>query len=215
MFATSKNLDLILKHSYGTLATCQEHRCNMCTMICNINEKRLHGERLQHAKEFVATPIYNNCNIENTKNQKKKTRGGRSSLRVRPRQRRELPRDDGRRGRAPPRTPTAATGAPPCHPPLLPYSGSASVAPSIGCCYSARAAVAGGPTAQSTERRMRRSSERRWETRSRKQWWRLSLSASRLWGASMMLWCSAPAAGSALRRWVACISWREMKSGAG
>jgi hypothetical protein len=171
------------------------------------NDCNMPKNSLQHRHTIIAT----------SKTQKtKKTRGGRSSLRVRPRQRRELPRDDGRRGRAPPRTPTAATGAPPCHPPLLPYSsGSASVAPSIGCCYSARAAVAGGPTAQSTERRMRRSSERRWETRSRKQWWRLSLSASRLWGASMMLWCSAPAAGSALRRWVACISWREMKSGAG
>jgi hypothetical protein len=31
-----------MKHSHGTLATCQEHRCNMCVMICNINEKRLH-----------------------------------------------------------------------------------------------------------------------------------------------------------------------------
>jgi hypothetical protein len=34
MIATSKNLDLILKHSYGTLATCQEHKCNMCATIC-------------------------------------------------------------------------------------------------------------------------------------------------------------------------------------
>jgi hypothetical protein len=75
MFATSKNLDLILKHSYGTLATCQEHRCNMCTTICNINEKRLYDERLQHAKEFVATPAYNNCNIKNTKTKKQEEVG--------------------------------------------------------------------------------------------------------------------------------------------
>jgi hypothetical protein len=65
MFATSKILDIILKHSHGTLATCREPGCNLCTTICNINENRLHheGDRLQHAKNIVTTPVYNNCNI--------------------------------------------------------------------------------------------------------------------------------------------------------
>jgi hypothetical protein len=69
MVATSKNLDLILKHSHETLATYQEHGCNMCTMICNINEKRLYHEddRLQHVKNIVTTPIHNICNIKNKK----------------------------------------------------------------------------------------------------------------------------------------------------
>jgi hypothetical protein len=69
MVATSKNLDLILKYSHETLAICQEHGCNMCTMICNINEKRLYHEddRLQHVKNIVTTPIYNICNIQNKK----------------------------------------------------------------------------------------------------------------------------------------------------
>jgi hypothetical protein len=38
----------------------------MCTTICNINEKRFHheDEQLQHAKNIIATPIYNNCTIK-------------------------------------------------------------------------------------------------------------------------------------------------------
>jgi hypothetical protein len=53
--ATLKNLDLILKHSHETLAICQEHGCNMCIMICNINEKQLYHEddRLQHVKALL------------------------------------------------------------------------------------------------------------------------------------------------------------------
>jgi hypothetical protein len=66
---TSKNLDLILKHLHGTLAACQDHRCNMCTTSCNINEKRLHhkDDRLQHVKNIITTSIYNNYNIKNPK----------------------------------------------------------------------------------------------------------------------------------------------------
>jgi hypothetical protein len=69
MIVTSKNLDLILKHSHETLAICQEHGCNMCAMICNINKKQLYHEddRLQHVKNIVTTPIYNICNIKNKK----------------------------------------------------------------------------------------------------------------------------------------------------
>jgi hypothetical protein len=52
-----KYLDLILKHSHETLATYQERGCNM-------NDKRLQHEddQLQHAKNIVATTIYNDCN---------------------------------------------------------------------------------------------------------------------------------------------------------
>jgi hypothetical protein len=70
MFATSKDLDLILKHSLGTFATCEEHEMQHCTTICNMNEKRLHreDERLQHAKNIVTTSIYNNRNIKKSQN---------------------------------------------------------------------------------------------------------------------------------------------------
>jgi hypothetical protein len=67
MFATSKKLNLILKHSHGTLATCEEHGCDMCTTICNINEKRLHHEkrRLQHVKNLLQYRYITSGTFEN------------------------------------------------------------------------------------------------------------------------------------------------------
>jgi hypothetical protein len=49
MFATSKKLYLILKHSHGTLATSQEHRYNMCTTIC------------KHKNDYIMKT--NDCNM--------------------------------------------------------------------------------------------------------------------------------------------------------
>jgi hypothetical protein len=40
MFATSKNLDLILKHAHAKLATYQEHGCNTCTTIYNMKKEK-------------------------------------------------------------------------------------------------------------------------------------------------------------------------------
>jgi hypothetical protein len=62
-----KKLDLILKHLHGIVATCKE-RAQHIHNDCNMNDKRLRheGDRLQHAKNIIATPICNNCNKKPT-----------------------------------------------------------------------------------------------------------------------------------------------------
>jgi hypothetical protein len=110
MVATSKNLDLILKHSHETLAICQEHGCNMRTMICNINEKRLYHEddRLQHIENIITTSIYNNRNIKKIP----KIGAGKSSPLMRPPRRQELLHPPSSRRDGPPSS--YAVGELPC-----------------------------------------------------------------------------------------------------
>jgi hypothetical protein len=89
MFATSKNLDLILKYLHRT-RNMSRTRMHMCTTIYNMKEKQLHheGEQLQHVKNIVATSVYNNCNIKKSPElEAHDRRGGRSSPRA-PRRRR-------------------------------------------------------------------------------------------------------------------------------
>jgi hypothetical protein len=57
------------------IATCQEHCCNTDIQLLqheNANRLQHEDDRLQHAKNIIATSIYNYCNI---KNKKSKTGG--------------------------------------------------------------------------------------------------------------------------------------------